>query len=109
MMANLKKEYLDSFPQKIAVIDEHFKAKNIELLRDDFHKLKGTGKTYGMPEVSVLGEVVERVCKEKTSLALNIVPLAISTLQKIVEAHSKKSVYDIQQDPDFKSIVAQAR
>lgn len=31
-------------------------------LKDAFHKLKGTGKTYGLPEISELAAVVEEAC-----------------------------------------------
>lgn len=79
LLKTLQKEYLSELPERISVIDQHIKDQDIEALKEDFHKLKGTGKTYGIPEISELGEKMEGLFLDcpakgfsKSSVALDI-------------------------------------
>ena len=94
MMAELRTEYLATFPQKFLEIETHLSAVDFSRLRDDFHKLKGTGKTYGIPEISELCAIIEKICLNAASTttapgnsmstASASVRLALSILRKIV-------------------------
>ena len=94
MMAELRTEYLATFPQKFLEIEAHLSAADFSRLRDDFHKLKGTGKTYGIPEISELCAITEKICLnaanapatpgDSTSNASTSVNLALSILRKII-------------------------
>ena len=39
MLADLRKDYLASFPEKIKNIENHLQEKAYDLVQDDFHKL----------------------------------------------------------------------
>lgn len=95
LMKELRADYIASLPQKIAAIEDHFKAKNVPLLRDDFHKLKGTGKTYGLPEISYLGEHLEKICLERPNEISKAVPLALQILNEIYEARKSNRGYSL--------------
>lgn len=83
MMEELRREYVGSIPQKIKDIEAHLAAGDTATLRDDFHKLKGTGKTYGIPEISELGEAVEKICLRKPEAIPTVIPNALSLLHAI--------------------------
>jgi HPt (histidine-containing phosphotransfer) domain-containing protein len=83
MMAELQLDYLKNLPQKIAEIEAHFSTGDLELLRNDFHKIKGTGKTYGLPLISEIGLVMESLCKAKSTRLGEALPLALSALRQI--------------------------
>lgn len=89
MMEELKKEYVESLPSKIAEIQKQVEANNIQDVREYFHKLKGTGKTYGLPEITELGEVMEKLCIQNPGEARQYVPSALILLRKI---HSERSL-----------------
>ncbi len=101
MMAELQVEYLASMPQKLDEIEAHLRARNQALLRDDFHKFKGTGKTYGLPEISELCEVVEKICMGPVAAALTAVPIALKLLGQIHRSRLEKKPFEVSGLPDF--------
>jgi HPt (histidine-containing phosphotransfer) domain-containing protein len=104
MMEGLRAEYVQSLPKKMDDIQSHLSVRDTALLRDDFHKLKGTGKTYGIPEISQLGEAVEKICKNKSEQALEIIPLALSLLALIHQKRSHGQMCLISDNPQFARI-----
>ncbi len=90
LLATLKKEYLDTIPQKIAEIESYLTKKDVESLLNVFHKLKGSGKTYGVDDISVIGQKVEDEIIKNSKIALKLIPDAISTLKEIYENHLPK-------------------
>lgn len=54
MLLKLKKDYLADIPSKIEDIKKQFAAKDHEELKNSFHKLKGSGTTYGVQPMSTL-------------------------------------------------------
>jgi len=62
VLAELQRNYIASMPGKITVLDGLWRAGELDKLRTEYHKLKGTGKTYGLPEVTQVGEALERLC-----------------------------------------------
>ena len=62
LMEELKTEYLQSFADKFQLLLDLHKNKDWEKIELEFHKLKGTGTTYGVPEVSELCFHLERLC-----------------------------------------------
>ena len=104
MMAELRTEYLASMPQKVSDIENHMAKKDIDLLRNDFHKLKGSGKTYGLPEVSELGELCEKICLNNKEQVAQMVPLAVSLLKSILHSRNEKRPFDLKQTIEFKTI-----
>jgi HPt (histidine-containing phosphotransfer) domain-containing protein len=100
MMIELRVDYVASFPNKIKEIQSHHQTQDLERLRDDFHKLKGTGKTYGIPEISDFGLVFEKLCLKKHPSA-EFVPFACELLQLIYQHRVELRPYDVEQNTEF--------
>ena len=101
MMAELQIEYISSLPQKIQDIETHLATRDRGQLRDDYHKLKGTGKTYGIPEISEFGELFEKLCLKKTISLDQFVPLSLTLLKQIYGARKDNKVYALSQASEF--------
>lgn len=106
MMAELRTEYIQSLPEKIQNLERCWATRNLAELQDSFHKMKGTGKTYGVPEVSLIAETMERICKTNPKALDEIAPTGIGLFKKIQAARSKGEVYDPKQDPQFSALEA---
>ncbi len=103
MMKELKKEYIENLPDKISKIENFHNKKDVDGLLTAFHQLKGTGKTYGVPEVSTLGKIVEFACKKNKNV-FEIVPKGITLLKKIEQNRKKGNEYLIESDQDYLEI-----
>lgn len=101
MMRELREEYIKSIPQKITDIESHLTAKMWPELRNDFHKLKGTGKTYGIPEISALCEPVEKICVHKPDVVPAIVPSALRLLKEIYAERLANREYALSSQPAY--------
>jgi HPt (histidine-containing phosphotransfer) domain-containing protein len=101
LMDELRKEYVLELPAKIDSIATHLAGHNHGVVREDFHKLKGTGKTYGIPEISELAEVVERICVENPEAISTAVPQALTLLRDIHRYRTAAEVFDISDDQRF--------
>ncbi len=106
LLKELQTEYVESLPEKISEIESFLFNKDKENLINAFHKLKGSGKTYGVDEVTILGEFFESWMRDKIEAAIPHVPKSIELLKKIYEARMKATPYSIDQDSDFKSLIA---
>lgn len=104
LMQTLRAEYLQSLPQKVEIIQQLCKQGDLELLREEFHKLKGTGKTYGIPEITELCAVVEQLCVDKSPKAVDACKLANQLLSDIHAARSNGAILSLAQDPHFVKI-----
>jgi HPt (histidine-containing phosphotransfer) domain-containing protein len=106
MMKELQQEYLDELPKKISAIRKHFADLNIEVLSEDFHKMKGTGRTYGLPEVSVLGGLIERLCQDQPQSVAEVLPSVIGLLEDIHQARARdKTTWPLETDARFTKIL----
>ena len=108
MMEQLKEEYIQSLPEKIELIEAHLQTNSSESLREDFHKLKGTGKTYGIPEISTLAASVEEVCISSPQLAATVAQQALPILRDIYASRSTNSSHDIGTDERYIKILQTA-
>jgi hypothetical protein len=92
LLEELRKGYLASMPDKIANIERLWEARELQLLETEYHKLKGTGRTYGLPEVSQLGMALERLCEIAPHTLANAIPLSLKLMAWIqTERESGKS------------------
>lgn len=104
LMAELQQEYIQSFPAKIADIEAYIQVQDISNLINSFHKLKGSGKTYGIPEISELGERFEFLYKNKGLAALPFAKTAVLIIQKIHHARLQGKPYILAEDEHFASL-----
>jgi len=104
LLADLKTEYVSGLPQKIETIREHHRNKDLIALRTDWHKLKGNGKTYGLPEISELATVVESYCLEHPDSALAIVESALQILNDIYTQRLNNQELCLKSDSRFQQL-----
>ena len=105
-MQELRTEYVASLPQKVILIGEHLEQQDWIVLRDDFHKLKGTGRTYGLPIITELGEVIEKICLSQIQDAPQAVPKALDLLLKVFQHYSQDPNAP---PPDWKNEITELR
>ena len=106
LMAELKTGYVASLPDKAKTIQTQVETGNAADLRDAFHKLKGTGRTYGVPEVSDLARLVEELCATQPHEAPAAARLAAAILHDIHAAHSQGRAFALTDDARFLEIQA---
>lgn len=103
IMAELRREYMAAFPTKIQFLKELAEKKSWPELMVEFHKLKGNGRTHGFPEISSLGEVMEKICNSG-KVDQSQVESAVALLTKIIEERINKKMFDLESSPDFQNL-----
>jgi HPt (histidine-containing phosphotransfer) domain-containing protein len=110
LLSELKTDYLVKLPEKISVLKAHFHSHKWPELEEEFHKLKGTGKTYGFPDISVVCEKLELLIQRENQSQSNcshLVPVvndSISLLEKMYQAYCRQEVLDLQNQPLLKTL-----
>lgn len=104
LLKSLQSDYIAALPNKIAIIKAQINAGDVAALRESFHKFKGTGRTYGLPEVSELAALVESLCIDKSAQALAAASHAVALLADIHESRKQQQPYALQSDPRFLEI-----
>jgi HPt (histidine-containing phosphotransfer) domain-containing protein len=105
VLAGLQKSYLASMPDKINLIETLFKSNELEKLETEYHKLKGTGRTYGLPEFTQLGATLERICEIEPTSLKEAVPLSLSLMGRMRDARVQggKSL-SLDNEPDYQRL-----
>lgn len=105
ILAKLQKTYIHGMPEKLQVMKNHINAKDFKSLREEFHKIKGTGKTYGLPEVTDLGAVFEEILMVSNfNPHLNWALDAHDLFRDIHQARLKNKAFNISEDPRYKNL-----
>lgn len=103
LLEKLKKNYLAELPDKIEEISEFLQQEDFEQLKNSFHKLKGSGKTYGIPEISDLSLVIESQCNNPNEQTKINVGIALNLLREIHQQRLQNKVFPLSSDPRFLS------
>jgi HPt (histidine-containing phosphotransfer) domain-containing protein len=106
LLAELQKNYLAALPEKVTLIEDLWKDGKLDLLRTEYHKLKGTGRTYGLPEITQIGAALERLCESAKAELVRAVPMSTKLLRRIGDQRTKGETPVLDHDPDFQAIVA---
>lgn len=106
LLKELQLEYIHSIPEKIKEIKEFLEKKDLDSLINSYHKLKGSGKTYGLDEVSVLGQFFEIWMREQKEKALPFVPKSMEILERIFTSRSQSKPYDLESDPEYQKLTS---
>lgn len=106
VLAELKAEYLQSLPVKIAKLEKLLAEEAWSDLTEEFHKLKGTGKTYGFPEISILCEKLEVLSSSKETQKTVLFEQALLLFHKMRASYNKGETFDLERDPISRSIFA---
>jgi HPt (histidine-containing phosphotransfer) domain-containing protein len=100
----LRKKYLNSLPDKIANIRTIIAANDANQIQQEFHKIKGSGKTYGYDDVSTIAFFIDKHGKAKNPNLSILADKASQLLQKVYDNIIAGQAYDLQNDPLFKEI-----
>ena len=106
LLKELQLEYIQSIPEKIKEIKESLEKKDLDSLINSYHKLKGSGKTYGLDEVSILGQFFETWMRDKKEKTLPFVPKSVEILERIFTSRSQSKPYAIESDPEYQKLIA---
>ncbi|MGZ5278535.1 MAG: Hpt domain-containing protein [Pseudobdellovibrionaceae bacterium] len=106
VLNELKEEYLKKLPIKIDNLKLLTTAQNWAALEDEYHKLKGTGKTYGFPEISIVCEKLEFLVQQKNHQTVDLFHQANELLAKMHHGYLKKESINLEQDAFARSLLA---
>lgn len=101
MMAELREEYLASFDEKFNLMKGFLEGQDWYSLELEMHKLKGTGSTYGVPEVTELCQHMETLCRKQGSLPEEVLNKTIEVLKDIRRKYTENKDFDLASDPRF--------
>jgi HPt (histidine-containing phosphotransfer) domain-containing protein len=111
LLSELKQEYIASLPEKIERLRKHTQAQDWTKLSEEYHKLKGNGKTYGLPEISILCEQMEMIALKKDSqdsptFTPTLFEHALTLLERMHKSYLSGDSFDLDKDPIAKSILS---
>lgn len=87
LLVELKTDYLNKLPTRIEEIKQTTSQKDWVRLEELYHNLKGTGKTYGFPEVSQICEAMEYFMAKENSNKEEFAKDAIFVLEKLLSSY----------------------
>jgi HPt (histidine-containing phosphotransfer) domain-containing protein len=106
ILNELKEEYLQKMPQKIQLLKNLTARQDWKALEEEYHKLKGTGKTYGFPEISIICEKMEILAQQKQHHTAQMFEPAVELLEKMHLSYLEKKPLALEQDPFVRSLLA---
>ena len=109
LLQELKTEYIAALPSKINYLQEVADSNNLTLLISEYHKLKGTGKTYGLPEVSVVAALLEEHLTDCPEDFLVVHPAATQLLRDIQKDYAAQIVFDLYAHPNYQKLIEMRR
>lgn len=101
VLKELQKEYLSALPQKKEEILRSFSQGDVQNMRNVFHKLKGTGSTYGIPEISELSALYETLCTSYQEALAWAIPHALQLLDDIRICREQQQQFVLSADQRF--------
>lgn len=108
-MKQLKLDYIETLPEKRGRIALLFQKNQLEELETEFHKMKGTGKTYGLPEVSLLGELLEKICMQAPGALTEAIPVCLKFIDEIFKFRKLDQAFLIEDSDDFQKLKLKIR
>ncbi len=104
ILEGLRKDYLKNLPARIELITDLIAKGETALVKTEFHKLKGTGKTYGLPEVSEVGFLGEHLCKAPADIQKKGLPIAVHLMRQILQARQDGGEFNTQTSSQFSEL-----
>lgn len=114
ILKDLQKNYLKGLTQKVALLELLWRQNDLNGIKTEYHKLKGTGRTYGLPEITQLGESMERICEHTPKNLDKALPLSLTLLRRVQEKRQSNieslvsnsplvpvQDHSLENDPDF--------
>ena len=102
-LKKLRKKYLMKLNLKVKSMKVLFQQKDWNSLRAELHKIKGTGLTYGFPEISHICRFLEQwVIKGEK----HFFEMGFPLLEKALFERHKNKIYPLQKDKLFLKLQA---
>ena len=95
-----------ALPVKLKKIKDLTQAKELELLREEYHKLKGTGKTYGFPDITIVCAKLESLLQNTKTVETKNLVQAAELLEKMYQKYLKDEAVDLNQDKFARELLA---
>ena len=105
VLKELQKEYISELPEKIKAIHQAYEAQDFAKVTECFHKIKGSGKTYAVEELSEIGRVLEEVCLKYRGHLGWAVPKAIYFMQQVYTYRLADKTYNPAGNEDFQKLL----
>ncbi len=106
LLIQLKAEYLIGFPLKIEKLKELTAREDWNQLYEEYHKLKGNGKTYGFPDISIVAEKLEFLAQHEKGQNKALYLDAIALLEQMHKSYSENKAFPLDQDAFARSLLA---
>lgn len=108
LIAELQVDYLASFPAKITTLKSHFSDQDWQGLELEFHKLKGTGTTYGIPEISDICREMERICRDTPDKISGVFSVCVDLIQDVEKSYkNQKEKFALETDKRYSLLCQQ--
>jgi len=88
LLQELKQDYLNGLPSVISEIKAALVSQDWEAIEKHFHRLAGSGQTYGLPEITVVGRKVEDYLQKNSNPSHEFLEKALSELEMTLKRAS---------------------
>ena len=108
LLKNLRAQYISELHFKIREMEELLeKNASSVVFYDIFHKLKGSGLTYGCAEISDLSAAVEYACQQQHPKWPEAVSIGLEILKRVyfTRLQHLDQCYDLGADPQYRKLV----
>lgn len=106
ILQELRIEYLEKLPGKIAHLKELTNHRKWDELEEEYHKLKGTGKTYGFPEISTISEMLETMAQQKNTQIPEVFEKSLQLFEKMHQNYLQNRAFDLNSDAFARELLA---
>lgn len=107
LLNELKEDYLRQLPVKIANLKVISDQADWNQLYEEYHKLKGNGKTYGYPDISVVAEKLEFLAQHKEGQNQTLFLDAVALLERMHKSYLENKPYPLTDDAFARTLLAQ--
>lgn len=104
LIKELRTEYLQSFEEKFSLLRKLLADKDWYSIELEYHKLKGTGTTYGAPEVTKVCQILEHHCKDQSEISSETLEISVELLTKIRGKYLNDEEFDLESSDLFQKI-----
>lgn len=106
LLLELKEEYLKALPKKIEKINQLLEEEKWNELHDEFHKLKGTGKTYGFPQISQVCQILENLSAMRPIQDKSLFIQGSELLARMQHSYEQNQSFDLEKDNFARRLLA---
>lgn len=105
LIEELQHHYLERLTDRYQRIKESFANGDTKQILLEFKQLKGSGASYGIPEISELSAIITKICVVRPQTLRWVIPLALDLLNQIYAKRSQKEACFIQTEEKYHEIL----